>query len=749
MRIRIKAIMSMMLLILLICTVFFSMLYRQNQENLQQLVESKTAAASLIADSVLTQTRQQYERRIKSFVNYKSAKIKEQIVRAFAERDRKTLLKLSEPFFEVFKNENPYFASMGWILPDNRVFLRVHDPLYLTEDISVLRPDIATVNQDHIQHSGFSQGPKGPQFRVVEPIFYQGEYLGALQFGIDAKIVIESLQQKVNLTTGFSIANDRYESRLMDDSDGLVCQTHTIHSTNKELFQALAENVDWDSMQQQVESGGHHYVLHKVLPLDDFQGERFGYFFIAIDISDIATAATKSNILFVCLSLLLLLFSCLILYFSLGSLIEKVVGLNQTLEKSNLKLEDRVKERTRELFDETEERKIAEEKLNRAEKMEAIGLMASGVAHDLNNILSGVISYPELLLMRLPEDSELRRPITSIKDSGLRAAAVVEDLLTVARDAAKVRTLVDMNALILEYVQSSEAGTLLDINSEVVIDTSLGADLPQIYCSPSHVNKCLMNLVMNATETFIVAGKINISSSLMTLPNSSMPDVALTLGDYVVVTVKDNGPGILEEDLTHIFEPFYTKKKMGRSGTGIGLAVVWNCMEDHGGLVSVQSDSQQGTIFTLLFPVGGEKNERHAAINDREINTFQGRGESILVVDDESQQRDIAIQVLTELGYQAVGASSGESAISYVEEHKVDLVLLDMMMEPGIDGCETFTEIINIHPGQKAIIVSGYAQNEQVEKTFDLGAASFLKKPYTMEQLSSAVGAILQGEDGK
>ncbi len=744
---RAKAILLMMSLMLFICTIFFSMLYRQNQENLQQLVESKTAAASLIADSVLTQTRQQYELRIKSFVNYKASETREQIVKAFANRDRETLLTLSEPFLEILKNENPYFASMGWILPDNRVFLRVHSPLSPSEDVSVMRPDIAAVNLEHIPHSGFTPGSAGPQFRVVEPIFYQGVYLGVLQMGIDARNVIETLQQKIKLPAGFSISNGKYDSDLMTETNGLVCQTHTIHSTDDELFKGLIGDVDWDTLQQEVKLSGRRYLLHKVLPLQDYRGERFGCFFVAIDISDVTAAATKSTILFIFLSLLLLSLSCLILYFSLGSLIEKVVGLNLTLEKSNLKLEDRVKERTRELIDETEERKIAEEKLHRAEKMEAIGLMASGVAHDLNNILSGVISYPELLLMRLPEDSELRRPITSIKDSGLRAAAVVEDLLTVARDAAKVRTLVDMNALILEYVQSSEAETLQNINSEVVIETSLGADLPQIYCSPSHVNKCLMNLVMNATEAFIVAGKINISSSMITLPNSSIPEISLPLGDYVVVAVKDNGPGILEEDLAHIFEPFYTKKKMGRSGTGIGLAVVWNCMEDHGGLVRVQSDGQNGTIFTLLFPIGGEKNERHAAINDREINTFQGQGESILVVDDEGQQRDIAIQVLTELGYQAVVVSSGEAAITYVKEHEVDLVLLDMMMEPGIDGCKTFTEIINIHPGQKAIIVSGYAQNEQVEKTLDLGAASFLKKPYTMEQLGAAVGATLQGED--
>ena len=749
MSIRNKAILSMMLLILLICTTFFSMLYRQNQENLQQMVESKTAAASLVADSILTQTRQQYELRIKSFINYRASKTREQIVTAFAERDRETLLKLSEPFLDVLKKENPYFASMGWVLPDNQVFLRVHNPLNLSEDVSVMRPDVAAVNQEHISHSGFTPGPTGPQFRVIEPIFYQGKYLGALQMGIDARIVIETLQQKINLPAGFSISNEKYKSGLMVRTDGLVCRTHTIHSTDNELFEGLIDDVDWDTLQQEVKLSGYRYILHKVLPLNDFRGDQFGCFFVAIDISDIAAVATKSIIFTIFLSLLLLFLSYIILYFSFGSLVEKIVSLNKSLERSNLELEERVEERTRELIEETEERKSTEEKLHRAEKMEAIGLMASGIAHDLNNILSGIISYPELLLMRLPEDSKLRQPITLIKESGLRAAAVVADLLTVARDAAKVRVFTDINTLILEYLQSPEAVNLQKIKPDIVITTSLSPNLPKVCCSPTHVNKCIMNLVMNATEAFSTFGEIKVSSSVLSLPNDSLPEVILPSGDYVVVTVEDNGSGISAEDLIHIFEPFYTKKKMGHSGTGIGLTVVWNCMEDHGGVVRVKSDKGKGTTFTLLFPLGGGETECHAGISAGEVTVFQGEGETILVVDDEVHQRDIAIQILAELGCQAKAVNSGDAAIAYVKEHKVDLLLLDMMMEPGIDGCETFAEIVKIYPEQKAIIVSGYAESESVKRALDLGAASFLKKPYTMEQLGTLVGAALQGEDGE
>ncbi len=744
MSIRNKAILSMLLLILFICAVFFTMLYRQNQNSLQRVIDGKTEAASLVAGAILDQTRTHYELRIKNFINYKSATVKERIVRAFATRDRDALLVLSEAFYKGFQKENPHFVSMCWVMPDNRVFLRVHNPSVYSDDISHIRPDIVAVNKDRIPHSGFTQGPKGPQLGVVEPVFYQGKYFGALQFGLDVRSVMDYLEEKLELPVGIAIANELYAKTEQSQSECLASQTHTIHSTNNELLKNLVDKIDWDSTSQRVEMEKHPYVLHKVLPLRDYLGEHYGCLFIGIDIFEITSNVTRSTILFIVLSLLLLFVSCLILYFSFGSLIEKIVGLNRTLEKSNLELEERVDERTRELVEETEERKKAEENLHRAEKMEAIGLMASGVAHDLNNILSGVISYPELLLMRLPEDSDLRRPIAAIKESGLRAAAVVEDLLTVARDAAKVRTLADINTLVLEYLQSPEIKTLQKMNPDVVFETELGANIPKIYCSPTHVNKCLMNLVVNASEAVSGRGHINIGSHLVSLLESSAAAVSLPQGDYVAVTVEDSGSGISEEDLSHIFEPFYTKKTMGRSGTGIGLAVVWSCMEDHGGQVTVQSDDQRGTVFTLFFPVSDGEDENIIGVSEAQGNPSHGNGEVILVVDDESSQRDIAVQILTELGYQAKSVNAGDSAIAFVREHPVDLLVLDMMMEPGLDGCQTYTEILEIHPEQKAVVVSGYAKSERVQKTLDLGAAVFLKKPYTIDQLGAAVRKTLQ-----
>lgn len=735
---------SMMLLAVLICTAFFFLLYQQNNRNRDLLVESKRVTASLLAESILSNTRQHYQLRIKSFIDYNVSAGREQIIRAFAERDRDELLRLSLPFYKILKEENPYFTSFGWILPDNHAFLRVHRPEDPFEDIAEVRPDVVMVNQKRVQHSGFSLGIKQPQFRVLQPVYYKGEYLGVLQMGVDARIIIEALKEKMHLETGFSIANKKGGDINDKTERKQGYNSFEIYSTDEQLFGKLITDIDRSLDDQEVTIGQKLLVLHQVLSLKDYKDDHFGRLFVAIDISRITANTNKSLMMALLLSCLLLLMSYVLLYFSFGSLIDKIVSLNRSLEKSNLELEERVEVRTQAFFDEVEGRKVIEDKLHRAEKMEAIGMMASGVAHDLNNILTGIVSYPELLLMRLPDDSKLRKPIHEIKKSGLRAAAVVADLLTVARDATQVRACNNLNSLILEYLQSPEANQLCAHYPDVGLEIDLDPDLPGIYCSPTHVNKCLMNLVHNAVEAFQTTGTITLSTKMIAIAEGAETETFPLPGDYLTLEVSDNGPGISDDDLLHIFEPFYTKKKMGRSGTGIGLTVVWNCMQDHGGFVSVQSEEGQGTTFTLIFPAG------EGAIcridERREVVDIKGQGQKILVVDDELTQREIATQILEELGYDVMSCESGETAITYVENEPVDLLILDMMMEPGLNGCETYAEIKKLYPMQKAVIVSGYSASGPMNEALTLGVHSYLLKPYTIEQLGTVVVNTLHGD---
>ena len=381
----------------------------------------------------------------------------------------------------------------------------------------------------------------------------------------------------------------------------------------------------------------------------------------------------------------------------------------------------------------------SEEKLARSKKMESLGLLAGGVAHDLNNILSGIVTYPELLLMNLPEDSPLRKPIKTIQESGMRAADVVEDLLTIARGIATGKEALNLNTIVTEYLRSAEYQKLEKTHSFVNCRTELDPDLLNMSASPTHIKKVLMNLVTNASEAIESSGTVIISTANRYLDEPLMGYENVRMGEYLVLSVSDNGSGISPEDLERIFEPFYTKKVMGRSGTGLGLAVVWNTVQDHKGYINIKS-SEKGTVFELYFPVTRDKVA--AEKEEVPVEDYLGHGEKILVVDDEERQREIAGVLLAELGYVAESVSSGEEAIEYLKEHPMDLIVLDMVMPKGINGRKTYEEIIKIHPGQKAIIASGYAKTKEVDLTQELGAGKYIKKPYTLAK----VGLAIKGE---
>jgi PAS domain S-box-containing protein len=383
----------------------------------------------------------------------------------------------------------------------------------------------------------------------------------------------------------------------------------------------------------------------------------------------------------------------------------------------------------------------SEDKLARSKKMESLGLLAGGVAHDLNNVLAGIVSYPELLLLDLPEESKFRKPIETIQDSGRRAAAIVEDLLTVARGVATIKEPLKLNDLIGDYLHSPEFNKLKQFHPTVTFKTNFDSDLLNISGSHVHIRKAVMNLVSNASEAIKDSGNVTISTMnrYIDKPLRGYDDV--DIGEYVVLSVSDDGLGISSNDLERIFEPFYTKKVMDRSGTGLGLAVAWNVVQDHKGYIGVATD-ENGTTSELFFPITrGKISGKDLAIT---IEGFKGDGETILVVDDVESQRDISCKMLETLGYKTKAVCSGEEAVEYLKENTVDLILLDMIMDPGINGRATYERIIKIHPNQKAIIVSGYAETAEVKETQKLGAGKYIKKPLTLEKLGMTVKEELE-----
>jgi len=384
-----------------------------------------------------------------------------------------------------------------------------------------------------------------------------------------------------------------------------------------------------------------------------------------------------------------------------------------------------------------EEKRDLQERLNRAEKMEALGTLAGGVAHDLNNVLGIVVGYAELTLDSVEKESPLRHGLVNIFNSGQKAAAIVDDLLTLARRGVPVSSILNLNNIIKDFQQSPELKNLLSHHPSVKIKTDLDTDLLNISGSSVHLTKSLYNLISNASEAMTKGGTLTIKTNNQYLDKPLSGYDEIHTGDYVVLSVSDTGEGISEKDLKRIFEPFYTKKIMGRSGTGLGLAVVWGTVKDHNGYINVQSEEGKGSTFTLYFPVTREEIPDEAVIID--ISEYMGNGQSILIVDDVKDQRDLATDMLKKLNYNVNSVKSGEEAIIYLKEHQADLIVLDMIMDPGMDGLDTYKRIIKTNPRQKTIIVSGFSESDRVKEAKRLGAGAYVKKPYIKERLGLAV----------
>ena len=390
---------------------------------------------------------------------------------------------------------------------------------------------------------------------------------------------------------------------------------------------------------------------------------------------------------------------------------------------------------------EAEHRQL-EERLVRSEKMESLGTLAGGVAHDLNNVLGVVIAFSELLLDKIDETSPLRSYVKHIMDNSDRAAAIVDDLLTMARRGVQTEKVFNLNSTITDYQKTPEYQKLLILHPHVQVETHLDSDLMNIQGSPVHLSKTIMNLVTNGLEAMPQEGRLTITTGNQYLDRPVHGYDEAKEGDYVVLSVTDTGEGMSADDMKRVFEPFYTKKSMGKSGTGLGLSVVWGTVKDHKGYIDIQSEVDKGSTFILYFPVTREDIAKQAGAVP--VSDYMGKGEFILIVDDVFGQRELATQMLMKLNYQVESVSSGEEAIAYLKTKKPDLIVLDMIMEPGMDGLETYKRIIALSPGQKAIIVSGFAETDKVKNVRELGAGAFVKKPYMSGKLGVAIRTELE-----
>ena len=383
-----------------------------------------------------------------------------------------------------------------------------------------------------------------------------------------------------------------------------------------------------------------------------------------------------------------------------------------------------------------EEKRSLEERLQQAEKMEAIGTLAGGVAHDLNNMLGALIGNAEMLIEDLEKTDPLHRLAEEIMTSGERAAAEVQNLLTMARRGVILREPANLNRIVAGLLKTPEIRKMLSAHPHVTIETQYDQDLLNINASAIHIERALTNLISNALRTLPEKGKINIRTENRYLDRPLKGYEEVPKGEYAVLSVSDTGIGILPEHMKHLFEPFYMRKVLKHGGTGLGLSVIWGVLKDHDGYADVTSKPGKGTTFTFYFSVTRGESvlwEMHP------ISEYMGNGETILVVDDEKSQCRLAALMLSRLNYRIKTVESGEEALEYLANKDADLIVLDMRMEPGMDGYDTYRRILEIKKRQKAIIISGFSKTERVKMAQELGAGEFIMKPYLIERLGMTV----------
>ncbi|MBN2809073.1 MAG: response regulator [Deltaproteobacteria bacterium] len=395
-------------------------------------------------------------------------------------------------------------------------------------------------------------------------------------------------------------------------------------------------------------------------------------------------------------------------------------------------------------LDISEQKKLSEQ-YQQAQKMEAVGRLAGGVAHDFNNILTIINGYSEMALMKMKDSNELsplRNPLREIHQAGQRAANLTRQLLAFSRKQVVRPMVLQLNDKVLEMEKMLKRL----IGEDIVLTTNLQENLSPILADPGQLEQIIINLVVNAADaikesTPVTAGRIDIRTSETTLksrPLASFGD--FVAGPYVYLQVKDSGPGIAKELLKHIFEPFFTTKGKDK-GTGLGLSTVYGIVEQNRGLIAVEN-TLAGALFTIYWPILQQPDEVLTPQLEADSGLVAGQG-AILVVEDEEVLRKVSVEALEWAGYQVMAAASGEEALGLLDGcgKPPDLVFTDIVM-PGISGLEMARRIRELYPAVKVLYTSGYTDRDELK---GIDAALLLDKPYTMPQLTRRVAALLLG----
>jgi len=422
----------------------------------------------------------------------------------------------------------------------------------------------------------------------------------------------------------------------------------------------------------------------------------------------------------------------------------------EALRRAQDELERRVIERTRELSltvarleKEISDREKAEnalqkseDQLRHAQKMDAVGRLAGGVAHDFNNMLSVILGHTEMALSRLDEQGELYETLDTIRQAALRSAGLTQQLLAFSRQQVVSPRHLDLRVLVHDFEKMLERV----IGDDITLRISLPEQPCPVRVDPVQMEQVILNLAINARDAMPGGGQLWIETSLVTLdPEHVFAHPDAKLGRHVELAVKDEGTGMDAETQRRIFEPFFTTKAEGR-GTGLGLATVYGIVHQSGGSLVVESELSKGSRFRVFLPVN---QGRDAWVPGGSGATSRG-SETILLVEDEPEVRRVCALTLRALGYAVVVANDAEHAIEIcaADERQLHAVLTDVVM-PGISGVTLVERLRSLRPGLKVLFMSGYTDRQIVDSTTLNAAAAFIHKPFTPDALGQQLRLLL------